>query len=198
MRSSYGSKLAVTRSRTDSEVDGDGHGISGNHDSPSASRSRSESAASVSLCQIRFEVTVGDAALVIGGVVVAVSVQPCCLVLGGVHDSHGMTPLMTPCWAPSRHALPRTSRACAWWCRLSRFDFLGRPHSGMALTADTTTSTTIGDEERHGNLNSRRHAVVVVRPGDASAVEVCVDGIVDGVGDRIAAGLDPFEPCQRS
>lgn len=95
VRSSYGSKLAVTRSRADSEVDGDGHGISGNHDSPSASRSRSESAASVSLCQIRFEVTVGDAALVIGGVVVAVSVQPCCLVLGGVHDSHGMKSVRT-------------------------------------------------------------------------------------------------------
>lgn len=74
---------------------------------------------------------------------------------------------------------------------------VGRPRSGVALTASTTTFATIGGEEGHGT-SSTGHAVVVVWSGDTGLVEVSVDGFVDGVGDGISAGLDPFEPGQRS
>jgi len=40
--------------------------------------------------------------------------------------------------------------------------------------------------------------VVVVWPEDARIVEIGVDRVVDGVGDDISAGLDPFEAGQRS
>lgn len=85
----------------------------------------------------------------------------------------------------------------AWWWGLSRLD-RGRPRSGgTALTAPTTTLTTIGGEEgRHVRLS--RHAVVVVWPGDSGVVEVAVDGVIDSVGDDVPTGLDPFEPGESS